>query len=222
MAIAKSDRPLAVIVFARRPRAGQVKRRLARTLGAKRAARVYARLLDATLQEIEGIVGLRRILMIASSRDMSWFRQVYGRRGWLVGVQASGDRGQRMAAALNNQLVAGYRAVLVGSDIVGITQSDIHAAERVLKQHHDVVIGPAADGGYWLIGLNRTQDSLFEGIRCGSSSVLAQTRVAADESCLSAATIGLRHDVDRRRDLARVVRRRSQRRRARARSSRAT
>lgn len=195
-------RAATLIVFARRPRAGAVKRRLARTLGGRRAARVYAQLLLRTLTLAAGAGYERLLLMPAAAGDRAWFCRRYARRGWRVRAQCAGDLGQRMAAALAGELAAGRCAVLIGSDIADGQVSDLRAARRALiEARADAVLGPVADGGYWLLGLSRETAGLFDAMHWSTATVAADTRRRLDLAGQRTLTLPCRHDVDSARDL---------------------
>jgi len=153
-----------VIIFARAPRLG-VKKRLAKGIGAMEALRFYRAQLAATLR---------------AARDRRWRTVLavtpdHARARWPRGVarigQGQGDLGMRMARAL-----ARYRrAVLVGSDIPGLSRADLAAAFRALSRA-DSVFGPAEDGGYWLVGHGpRRPARPFAAVRWSSEHALADT-----------------------------------------------
>jgi len=195
-----------LIVFARRPRAGAVKRRLARAVGARRAAALYATLLARTLALAEASACVRRVLMPAAARDLRWFRTRLAPRGWQVRAQCPGGLGRRMERALGSALAGGQPAILIGSDTLDATAADVARAARALDGVAEAVIGPAADGGYWLIGLARPVPGLFAELPWGSAEVGARTvhrLVAARVVCLR---LPPRHDLDRGRDLLRAGR----------------
>jgi rSAM/selenodomain-associated transferase 1 len=155
-----------VIVFARAPRLGAVKRRLARGIGAMAALRFYRAQLAATLRAV--------------GRDGRWDVELAvtpdnARACWPRGIgranQGAGDLGVRMARALGRH----RRAVLVGSDIPGLARDDIAAAFRALGRA-DAVFGPAEDGGYWLVGVGpRRPAAPFARVRWSSEHALADT-----------------------------------------------
>lgn len=154
-----------VIVFARAPRLGAVKRRLARGIGAMAALRFYRAQLAATLREARDP---RWQLVLAVTPDRT-------RTRWPARVprlsQGHGDLGARMLRALSCH----RRAVLVGSDIPGLTRDDIAAAFRALGRA-DAVFGPAEDGGYWLVGFGpRRPANPFAGVRWSTRHALADT-----------------------------------------------
>jgi uncharacterized protein len=153
-----------VIVFARAPRLGAVKRRLAHGIGAMAALRFYRGQLAATLAEV--------------SRDGRWRTLVAttpDRARWPLRVpripQGPGDLGARMARALGRF----PRAVIVGSDIPGLARHDIAEAFRALGRA-DAVFGPAEDGGYWLVGLGpRRPAHPFADVRWSTEHALGDT-----------------------------------------------
>ncbi len=161
-----------LIVFARPPRLGRGKRRLAKDVGPVAAWRFYRTALSALLLRLRR--DARWILWLAVTPDRS-----AGERGWPVRArrigQGGGDLGQRMARALR-KFPCGP-AVLIGSDIPGVQPADIAAAFRRLGRN-DVVFGPARDGGYWLVGARRTgalPRTLFAGVRWSTPHALADT-----------------------------------------------
>lgn len=218
--------PCTVIVFARRPRGGRVKRRLARAAGRRRARRCYARTLARMLDEVEALRGVRRVLMPAAAADVAWFRARLRGRPWQVRAQARGDLGQRMASALSAALARGGHAILVGSDILDGAAHDLAQACGALAGGAGVVVGTARDGGYWLIGLAAPCAVLFHGMPWSTAAVSALTVARARAAGRRVATLAPRHDLDHGRDLLGAAARRCfarpQRRRARWRSSRAT
>ncbi|MGG5811818.1 TIGR04282 family arsenosugar biosynthesis glycosyltransferase [Falsiroseomonas sp. CW058] len=155
-----------VIVFARAPRLGAVKRRLARGIGAMAALRFYRRQLAATLREAARDGRWRAVLAATPDRARArWPRRLP------VLPQGGGDLGARMARALGRH----RRAVLVGSDIPGLSRGDIAAAFRALGRA-DAVFGPAEDGGYWLVGLGpRRPAHPFRAVRWSSEHALGDT-----------------------------------------------
>src|SRR5262245_16550630 len=139
-----------VIVFVKAPRAGEVKTRLARTLGPEAACAAYRQLVEKLLTELSTLSGgeLRFSPDDAEGEIQSWLHP-----GWQRRPQGKGDLGQRMGAAFSDAFAAGAdRVVMVGSDCPEVTTADVRQAWSELK-HYDVVVGPAMDGGYWLIGL---------------------------------------------------------------------
>jgi uncharacterized protein len=153
-----------LIVFARAPRLGTVKRRLAAGIGAMAALRFYRGQLGRLLRQV--------------GQDRRWRTELAvtpDRIRWPTGLpmhkQGGGDLGQRMGRALGRH----RRAVLVGCDIPGLGAADIAAAFRALGRA-DAVFGPAEDGGYWLVGLGpRRPPAPFADVRWSTAHALADT-----------------------------------------------
>ncbi len=155
-----------VYVFARAPRLGTVKRRLAAGLGTLAALRFYRATLAQTLRRLAADPRFRTVVAITPD----------GLRGpWLQGLttvpQGGGDIGARMQrAAARNRRVA-----IVGSDIPDLRASDVARAFRLLGRAH-ACFGPARDGGYWLVAFgSRRPQHPFQNVRWSSSDALADT-----------------------------------------------
>ena len=181
-----------LIVFARAPLLGAVKRRLAADIGDMQAHRFYTGTTGDVLRRLAD--DRRWRTWLAVTPDM------FARSGrfWPAGVsrlpQGQGDLGVRMARALAR--FPGAPAVLVGSDIPALDSGHIATAFRMLGSH-DAVFGPAADGGYWLVGLRRRPRvvDIFRGVRWSGPDALADT-LANLERGASAALLEVLSDVD--------------------------
>lgn len=120
-------------------------------------------------------------------------------------AQRGGSLGERMQSAFEDLFALGYRdAILVGSDVPTIRTADIRRACRALRRGV-VVLGPADDGGYYLIGLRTVVPTLFTGIAWGSPDVLRQTEAAAARAGLEVVRLAPRYDVDTPADLDRLM-----------------
>ncbi len=159
-----------LIVFAREPRIGRVKRRLAASIGNVAAGFWYRRQLSDLLRRLSGSGVWRchlHVTPVTALRSSIWPRP------WQVHAQSSGDLGVRMRRALS--LPRPGRVVLIGSDIPDIAPRHIRAAFRALGRA-DIVLGPAADGGYWLVGAHRRRaPPSFAAVRWSTSHALADT-----------------------------------------------
>lgn len=201
-----------IILFVRYPKGGEVKTRLIPHLGNEGAARLHRDLAEQTLGRAMAATGLRPArLTVAytggSAPEMAaWLGKAIPLRR-----QEGRDLGERMAEAFRAAWAGGTRrAVLIGSDCPGLTPALIADALALLA-NHDLVLGPAADGGYYLIGLKRdlaprVQATLFRDIAWGSERVLGQTLARAAAAGLRLATLQELHDIDRPGDLARLHR----------------
>jgi len=109
--------------------------------------------------------------------------------------QTPGDLGERMRAAIDDELRGATAVCVVGTDIPGLDESTLRQAFDALETH-DVVIGPATDGGYYLIGMTRTRPELFDGIPWSTARVLDLTLERAEAAGLSVARLEPRTDVD--------------------------
>ncbi|MBP5858856.1 TIGR04282 family arsenosugar biosynthesis glycosyltransferase [Marivibrio halodurans] len=164
-----------LVIFARYPRFGRVKRRLARDIGAMAALRFYRAQFDRAIRTLGGDPRWRTWLALTPDGADGPALTPARRRGVAILPQGRGDLGQRMARILRS-LPPGP-AVILGSDIPGVTRAHARAAFDRLGTH-EAVLGPAPDGGYWLIGLRRAAplpDRLFAGVRWSSAYAYEDT-----------------------------------------------
>jgi len=195
-----------LIVFARAPRPGRVKSRLVSALGAAGAARLHARLLARAVATARAARCGTVELHCAPHAGHPLFRMLARRHGIRLRTQAGGDLGARMHGALEGALRRADAAVLIGSDCPALRAADIRAAFAALRGGADVVLAPAEDGGYPLIGLKRASKTLFEGVPWGGPRVLAETRARAARLGWSVTLLRTLWDVDRPGDVARLRR----------------
>jgi hypothetical protein len=199
-----SDR---LMIFVKAPRPGQVKTRLAQALGAEAASAVYRHLVERLLERLNGLwpVELCFTPEDARSEIEPWLRT-----GWTARAQSPGDLGRRLSVAFEAAFDQGVtRAVVIGSDCVEVEPHDIHLAWAELDAH-DLVVGPAQDGGYWLIALRHPQPLLFEGIPWSTSRVLATTLARARSLRLPVKLLRTLGDIDTLEDWQRYVSRTGQ------------
>jgi rSAM/selenodomain-associated transferase 1 len=167
-----------LICFAREPVAGQVKTRLIPALGAEGAARLYRVLLDLALRAGAELPGVERELWCTGAIPGGGrCAELADRYGLALRHQPEGDLGERMESALTETLARAGPAVLIGSDCPEYSPDYLASAFTVLETA-DAVLGPAADGGYVLIGLRRPTPALFAHIPWGTGLVLERTRAA--------------------------------------------
>ncbi len=185
--------PNALVVMARHPQPGRVKTRLAARIGNGAAAEIYrAFLVDiaARLGEHPGWT-----LHWAFEPAGAPFASVIGGAP-AVFPQPVGDLGARMAAALGRVLSLGHRhAVLIGSDVPHLPLDTIEEAFARLSAGAELVLAPADDGGYCLIGA-RSVPRVFEGIRWGTADVLVETVDAARRVGIEPVLLAPCYDVD--------------------------
>lgn len=191
-------------VFARAPELGRVKTRLCPPLTADEALALHRALVEDTLEHLETVrrPSLSRLLLL--SRPLIHPNDLDIPRGWTVGIQSPGDLGEKLASLFYTSFRRGVSRVLVlGSDSPTLPLEVVHDAFRALDRV-DVAIGPASDGGYYLLGARLFLPELFRGIPWGSSEVLAQTRKAIEVLGVSHELLVPWYDVDRARDLERL------------------
>jgi hypothetical protein len=178
-----------LLVFTRAPHAGRAKTRLIPQLGAQGAADFQAHLIHHCLQTVTR-AGLCPVeLWCAPSCQDPFFRNCQEHYGVELYDQPPGELGERMHAALGSALARAESAVLIGTDIPSIGAVDLDEAFQALQQGKDAVVGPARDGGYYLVGLKQPSRRLFEGIGWGTSTVFQETvnrlqRLDMDWLCL--------------------------------------
>jgi len=200
----KSD-GTAVIVFARAPRPGAVKTRLTPLLGAEGAAALHARLVERTLETARAATFPRIELHGTPDINDPFFSFCAAHFAVALAAQAGGDLGARMLAAFEAALATHRRALLLGSDCPALTARHLRQADRALREGSDAVFVPCEDGGYALIGLQRAEARLFDGIAWGGESVMADTRTRLTGLGWRWRELDTLWDVDRPEDYARLV-----------------
>lgn len=195
-----------LVVMVRWPAPGRCKSRLAAGIGAARAAAVQRRLTHHTLAVAAQAQGHRPFTMVVAAAGIGpaaaerWRASLGSDRIVAQGPGGLGLRLQRQV--LRAQREGAGRVVMVGSDLPDLGAADLLAAFDALERS-ELVLGPAADGGYWLIGLKRSHPALFCGIGWGGDQVLAQTERAACSLGLVPGRLACRRDLDRASDLRR-------------------
>ena len=187
----------ALIVFVKAPRPGTVKTRLARTIGAPAAAAAYNQLVETLLNQLQEFSGVELCFSPddAGSEIQHWLKE-----RWISSPQGGGDLGPRLHSAFQRAFHAGAKRVaIIGSDCPAIGVEDIREAWSGLAIH-DVVLGPATDGGYWLIGLRQLEPSLFQGVPWSTKGVFAVTIRRVEHAGLSVRLLRELADVDTDRD----------------------
>lgn len=190
-----------LLLFAKYPVPGQVKTRLMSALDAARAARLHRRLAEAALDTASAAGA--PVVVCAAGASLRRFRAWFGRQATCV-RQCDGDLGRRLEDAFARAFRRGAsKAVAIGADVPGLTPALLREAMAALNTA-DVVLGPATDGGYYLIGMCRLHRQLFRHIAWGSGEVLSRTRAILVNSGVSYRELRALSDVDRPADLALV------------------
>jgi rSAM/selenodomain-associated transferase 1 len=190
-------------LLAKYPEAGKVKTRLARDIGAEGAARIYKIVAERVFRDTspDRDSDFDRIIFYSPPEDKGRFES------WIPGgrllPQRGRDMGDIMRNALRDLLESGAsKAVITGADILDLNRTVIGDAFLRLKSA-DVVIGPAEDGGYYLIGMKDLHEQVFEGIAWSTDKVFADTVCIIERLGLSYSTVTTLSDVDRIEDIIR-------------------
>lgn len=195
-----------LIVFTRFPQPGQTKTRLIPALGAARAAELQKTMADYTFAQCCELAN-RRGLSVAVHYEGGDERAV---RRWIPSSmiclpQSKGSLGERLAHSFASSFTAGMEhVIIVGSDCPFLTPK-ILANGFDLLQNHDLVLGPAYDGGYYLIGLRKVDYLLWANIDWGTDKVLHQTIEIARKRGMTLALLPTLADIDRPEDLPNLL-----------------
>jgi rSAM/selenodomain-associated transferase 1 len=195
-----------VILFTRYPEAGQCKTRLIPALGKEGAARLHQEMTHRVLTQLTSLAAIHphrlEIHYDGGSEEQM--------RSWLGADrhyqrQADGDIGCRMQAAIASHLGRMQRLILIGSDCPDLSAAIMEEAFAALTTH-DLALGPAFDGGYYLIGASAERagviyHNLFQDIPWGTDGVYATTKSRAEQHRLRCHTLTRLHDIDTPADL---------------------
>lgn len=192
-----------LIVLLKAPRPGLAKTRLAAALDDHAAAAIYRVLIDRTLAALDAFPQVElRFTPDGAEPEI----QPYLRNGWKMRPQGDGDLGVRLRRASDAAFAEGAtRVVLIGTDCPALTGADVRDAFDALTEL-DVVLGPAEDGGYWLLGLRRPAPELFRDIPWSTPEALAATEAHARAAGLSVGLLRRLADVDSLEDWRRWLR----------------
>ena len=191
----------ALIVFAKAPIPGEVKTRLCPPLDPDEAASLHGTLVLDAVERAKGLAGAS--LYVAGAPDLAhpFFKVLEGRYGAKLLPQRGPDLGARMKWAMQDAFEQGAEDVLLtGTDLPTLPRAHLMESLTLIKKH-DVVLGPTADGGYYLIGLHRMVPALFEGIAWSTASVFADTKEKTEDAGLSLGLLPECRDLDTLEDL---------------------
>lgn len=194
-----------LLIFSKYPLAGKAKTRLIPALGAEVAAQLHRRLAESAISIARSWHGktlgkTTRITIHYTGAEKKDFRN------WLgfdldYQEQPVGDLGQRMGTAFESAFKCGIKHVIgIGTDVSTLTAAILQQADKNLEDH-DIVLGPAADGGYYLIGMNSFYPELFVGVDWGTEHVYRQTKKICTRLGLRVTELPILNDVDRPEDL---------------------
>jgi len=160
-----------LIIFTRKPELGKVKTRLAKGVGDEFALKIYEYLLEHTAKITSQVNAHKQVWYTNEIvKDDIWDDKIFKKH-----VQIEGDLGEKMRFVFEEAFKSGFVNVLIiGSDLLDIGQDMINDAFEYLNQR-EVVVGPAKDGGYYLLGMNHFIPEVFEDINWSTSQVFQQT-----------------------------------------------
>lgn len=192
-----------LIIFCKAPVPGQVKTRLIPELTAEQATELHIELSIKTLQRatLSNLCPVQ--LWCAPTTDHAFFTGSAETYPLVLRQQQGADLGERMHHAFCSALATYSHALLMGCDCPSLTGQDLEQALIALDQEHEVVLAPAKDGGYVLIGLNRSHPELFDNMPWGTERVLDQTRNRIEHYQLRYHELSEQWDLDTPADLAR-------------------
>jgi uncharacterized protein len=201
-----SDRPFlknALLVVAKRPAPGQTKTRLTPPLTPEQAATLYECFLLDTLDLVRRVPGVQPVIAYLPAETQAYFAGMAPDFEHLP--QAGPDLGARLDNALTEYLRRGYQHVaIMNSDGPTLPLTNLVLAFGSLEDGADVVLGPADDGGYYLIGLRQPAPRLLRKVRMSTPHVTADTLAMAKEEGLKVALLPAWYDVDDVESLARL------------------
>ena len=184
-----------LMIFAKAPEPGRVKTRLAPAVGSENAARLHAAF-------VRDVVARHRrpgrALTVWRAGDLA--HPLWAELGVPLEAQPAGDLGHRMRWAFEREGAAGEAVVILGTDSPSLPPALVDAAFEALTRV-PVVLGPACDGGYYLLGLRACAPPIFEGVPWGTGAVLTDTLAALQRAGLRYALLPFWYDVDRPADL---------------------
>jgi len=179
-----------ILIFTRNPKIGQCKRRLAEKVGDVNALSVYKILLGYTVKVTDDLNCDKAVYYTPKITK----NDIWGDDNYQKFRQKGADLGLRMMHAFENSFQAGYeKVIIIGSDIIDLKPQHINQAFNALD-NNDVVIGPAEDGGYYLLGMKKMRTSIFLNKDWGTSSVRKDT--LSDLLSLQVVLLEMLNDID--------------------------
>jgi rSAM/selenodomain-associated transferase 1 len=181
----------ALIIFIKNKEKGKVKTRLAATVGNDEALNIYEQLLELT-KDVTKKTSTTRYVYYSSHIEMidEGETDYFNKK-----TQRGADLGARMNNAFEDILQQHKYAVIIGSDCAALTTQIIESAFESLTSH-DLVIGPALDGGYYLLGMKKLHNKLFQDIVWSTETVLQDTLLQAQKTNLSVHQLQTLSDID--------------------------
>lgn len=188
---------LLLIIFYRNPKTGKVKTRLAATLGDQKALEIFRKLSLHTKIITENLQ-VEKIVFYSDSIDLM---DIWSNATYLKALQRGEDLGEKMKYAFEAAFETGYTSVcIIGTDCYELTSGIIERGFEALKSA-DAVIGPARDGGYYLLGMNRLHPEVFQNKSWSTETVFRETLADFESLGLKYVILPVLRDVDTEDDL---------------------
>jgi uncharacterized protein len=181
----------ALIVFVKNPIIGKVKTRIAREIGNENALAIYIKMLNHLNKWLIHTPFEKWVFF----SDFIDYNSIWEADYFHYSVQHGNDLGEKMLHAMNEILAIHSKVILIGSDIANLNETILQQGFDALEKN-DLVLGPASDGGYYLIGTKQPIPELFSQMPWGTMDVLALSRQRADELGLKVALLPVLNDID--------------------------
>ena len=194
----------ALIVFLKYPETKKVKTRLGKDIGDRRAMELYRETASFVADSFSGSKNWTTFFFYTPKGRKKEVLEWLGDKEALFFAQEIGSLGQRMFRAFGKCFSLGFRnVVIIGTDCVMITEEDLETAFSLLSGgEFEAVLGPATDGGYYLLGLCRKTDAVFQDMRWSNARVFKETEKRMRESGLRHAVIRELADIDEEKDIS--------------------
>lgn len=184
-----------IILFVKYPVKGNVKTRLAKTIGDEKAVRLYKKLAENILASISNLKNSYKYIFYSEKEEKELVRS-WIRKNYFYAAQEGDDLGERMKNAFRLVFSQGAnKAIIIGTDIPDLTKETIQDAIDKLDEN-EIVIGPSPDGGYYLLGMKKYMPFLFDNIIYSTNSVLKDTIGKIKENKLSYHILQTLEDID--------------------------
>ncbi len=181
----------ALIIFVKNPEPGKVKTRIANTVGNDEAISIYKQLLEFTSKIAKSVACERYVFYFPLVLEEDMFDTEYFHKK----LQTKGDLGDKMQTAFASVLAKHKHVLIIGSDCAELTSGDIQRGFDELEEN-DVVIGPAKDGGYYLLGMNDLQMFLFKDMPWSEDSLLEESIMRVQDRGLNYSLLNIKSDID--------------------------
>jgi rSAM/selenodomain-associated transferase 1 len=188
-----------LMIFTKNPEMGKCKTRLASTIGDEAALKVYEQLLDYTVDFALKVNGEKYVYYSQNIQfNDRWNESIFNKK-----LQVEGNLGVKMATAFKENFDSGFeKIVIIGSDCAEINEEDLENAFQALDDS-EVVIGPAIDGGYYLLGMRSFIPSLFQDKSWSTPDLINETISTLKKQQISFSLLKEKSDIDYEKDLER-------------------